>query len=263
MALPDRTSDASMSLVLRVVGRRVRTLLPPQASISSVRNFCKEDEKKLPASLQQKFVPFDDRDSGVIRDFHEEQYDMQWEEKHREVDDESFYLYREKKTPVQRALNLPLERGVHGVFDIEDLVQALRSEKLAEISVIRVPEHAHYCDYLVMATTKSRKHMNAVIQLIRKLYKLKKRETDKHLEQAVGERTDSNWRIIDMGYIVLHLFEPGVRDVYDLESLWCVGSEFDENTVRPKYDAVIDFMDKQIKFMEQLQPLTEPTPHQT
>lgn len=216
-----------------------------------------DSEKRVPVSLQQKFVPFEDSDSAVIRDWHEQQYGMQWEVKHREVDEESFYLYRERKKPDQRAYDSPVTRGVHGVFDIQDLVLVLRSEKLVDISVVRVPEHAHYCDYLVLATTKSRKHMEAVMQMIRKLYKLKKHDSDPFLGEAIGQKYSSNWQIFDMGYIVLHLFQREVRPVYDLESLWCVGPQFDENTVRPKYDAVVDFMDKQIKFMEQLQPLSE------
>lgn len=247
-----------MALVFAAIRSRSCLFLSPQAStraISCMRRLCsKSDSDSVPASLREKYETFDEHKPTVIRDFHEEMYGMQWEEKHREVDDDSFYLYRDRKKPEVRAQSLPTTRGVHGVFDITDLVDALRSEKLVDISVVSVPARAHYCEYLVLATTKSVRHMQAVVQFIRKLHKLKKKADDPHLSLTIGEKVNSTWQVIDMGYIVLHLFQPGVREVYDLESLWCVGPDFDENSARPKYDAVVDFMERQIKFIEQLQP---------
>lgn len=244
-----------MSLVLAT------RLLSAKASIralSAVRRFCsdKSDSENVPRSLKDKFVTFEESKPTVIKDWHEETYGMQWEEKHEVVDDDSFYLYRDRKKPQQRAETLATKRGVHGVFDVEELVEALRSEKLTDISVVRMPQHAHYCDYLVLATTKSVRHMQSVVQFLRKLYKLKKSAADPHLSETIGEKDKSSWQVVDMGYIVLHLFQPGVRDAYDLESLWCVGPEFDEKTARPQYDKVIDFMEKHIKFIEQLQPIS-------
>jgi ribosome silencing factor RsfS/YbeB/iojap len=259
----DQNLSLSVSIRMAIAGlsglRSARFLISLQASSRLFRRpLCSErgsDSDKVPGSLRQKFQTFDEQKPAVIRDFHEETYGIEWEEKHREVDDESFYLYRDKKKPEVRAQSLPTTRGVHGVFDIADLVEALRSEKLTEISVVRVPEHAHYCDYLVLATTKSVRHMQAVIQFIRKLYKLKKNPDDPHLSLTIGEKIKSPWQVIDMGYIVLHLFQPNIRESYDLESLWCVGPEFDEMTARPQYSHVIDFMERHIKFIEQLQPV--------
>ena len=248
-----------MALVAAAVRSRSCLFLAVQASTRaspSLRQLCsKSDSDSVPGSLKDKFVTFDEQKPAVIRDWHEELYGMEWDEKHHVVDDESFYLYRDKKKPEKRAQTLPATRGVHGVFDIADLVEALRSEKLADISVVRVPPHAHYCDYLVLGTAKSVRHLQAVVQFIRKLHKLKKNADDPFLSQTIGEKNNSTWQIIDMGYIVVHLFQPGIREAYDLESLWSVGPEFDEKTARPQYDKVIDFMEKHIRFIEQLQPI--------
>ena len=246
--------------------RASRLFLSPSYKASparALRPFCsgqnKQHEAPLPASLRQKFQTFEERPAHVIRDWHEETYGMRWEEKHRDVvEDESFYLYREKKKPQRRAEALDARRGVHGVFDIEDLVDALRSEKMEDLSVVAVTPEAHYCEYLVLVTAKSQRHMEAVVQFIRKLYKLKMRAGDPQLPETVGLKGKSSWRVIDMGYIVIHFFMPGVREVYDLESLWCVGPEFDEKTVRPQFDEIVDFMEKHVKFIEQLSPQTDP-----
>ena len=257
---------------LRPLLRRCLQASCPLLRPSCVRGRCRgrdsdsdrdrDRDRPVPASLRHKFETFEEHGPETVRDMHEELFDFRWEEKHLHVDDDdSFYLYRERRKPHSRAEALSTRRGVHGVFDVEDLVEALRTEQSADISVVRVPPHAHYCDFLVLATSKSLRHMDAVLAFVRKLYKLKRRPEDPHLPATVGEasRTQkkSSWQVLDMGHIVLHLFQAGVRETYDLESLWCVGPELDELTVRPKLDPVVDFMEKHMKLIEQLQPNTE------
>lgn len=57
-----------------------------------------------------------------------------------------------------------------------------------------------------------------------------------------------------MQNIVLHLFLSETRQMYDIETLWTVGHEFDDKTQKPQIDPVIDIMEKHIQFLEDLQP---------
>jgi ribosome silencing factor RsfS/YbeB/iojap len=234
----------------------------------SDKNYSDESTgKEIPKSLSTKYQLFEDSQHKPIYDYHEEMYGVRWDEKHDlkdegDADEEGsqFYLYRERKSNKKRSLNqLNLKRGITGVFDIQDLVDALRSEQLKDLCVIRVPESANYCDYLVLVTAKNQRHLNKITEFIRKLYKLKKHESDPDLSYTVGqpiakETRKSNWQILDFGNIVLHMFLPGVREVYDLESLWSVGPDYDEKTVRPVYDTVTDVLEKHASFLQSLVP---------
>lgn len=87
--------------------------------------------------------------------------------------------------------------GITGVFDIEDLVVLLERDKAKNIFVASVPKEYAYVDYIVVATGKSQKHMSALATFIRKVYKLKKHETDK-IPKIEGEQS-KEWIAIDLG----------------------------------------------------------------
>jgi len=118
------------------------------------------------------------------------------------------------------------QRGVEGVFDLHELVQVLQAESVQSIVCIRVPDDMNYADYLVIGTGFSFRHLKSVMEYVKKLHKGKKRSKDAH---AVIEGLDSeDWLVMDMGNIVLHLFQSHARTHWDLETLWTVGEEFDE-----------------------------------
>lgn len=249
-------------------------LIPPSQVLT--RRFCKnasDDEKDakedpeiirmnreksmIQPSLKEKFEIFDTAKPTTILDYHEELYGLRWDDKHKEKEmdtEESFYLYRQRKTLDEKVSSFSTARGVQGVFDPKDLVLALRSERLTDIAVIRVPPEAHYCDYLVLCTARNRRHLDAALGFIRKLHKVKKSPRDPHLNFTIGEKDNSSWLVLDMGYIVVHFFLPKVREVYDLESLWSVGPQYDEKTVRPVFTQEVDIMEKHVKFIESLVP---------
>lgn len=62
-----------------------------------------------------------------------------------------------------------LERGSEGVFDVEELVDILRDERLIDVAVIEVPPQLPYADYLVICTSISGRQAKAVTQFLKKL----------------------------------------------------------------------------------------------
>ena len=77
-----------------------------------------------------------------------------------------------------RFANLNLERGTAGVFEVEDLVAALRLEKCSDIWVIEVPARLNLYEHMVLASCRSRRHLRAASENVRKVYKLKREEGD-------------------------------------------------------------------------------------
>lgn len=210
----------------------------------------KGSDKPVKPSIGTKFVPFRDEDSRVVLDYQEEKDNVLEEE------DPGKYLYRERRRPESRASTSSItKRGVHGVFDIPDLVDALRLENLKDIAVIAVPPALRYCDYLVLASAVSVRHLNAAAQFLKKLHKLKRNKDDPFIT-IEGEDKSNDWLVLDMQSIVCHLLMPEAREKYDIETLWCVGQEFDEKTQKPEYDAVVNMMEKHMKFLDEM-PLRE------
>lgn len=87
--------------------------------------------------------------------------------------------------------------GKTGVFDIEDLVEVLKRDNAERIFVAKVPKEWAYVDYIVVVTAKSVRHMKALMQFVRKAYKIKRHETD--LIPVTEGKTSSEWQAIDLG----------------------------------------------------------------
>lgn len=206
-----------------------------------------DQKANLRPSVAQKYVKFEDRDSRVILDYHEEEYGVADGE-------DGNYLYREKSGRTADASQTSLtRRGVDGVFDVDDLVEALKLENMKDIAVIAVRPEMRYCDYLVLATAMSPRHLDASGHFLKKLHKLKRSEGDPFVV-VEGDKTCTDWKILDMQSIVLHLFLSETRLKYDIETLWCVGPNFDDKTQRPHYDPVMDMMEKHMKYIDEMQP---------
>lgn len=147
----------------------------------------------------------------VIYDYDEER--LRREEGLREEEEE------EKREKVE------MERGETGVFDIEELVDLLREDNAQDIVAIQVPPELKYVSYMVIVSSASSRHRTALAELVRAAYKLKK---DKKDHSVIMEGKGTDWVAMDMGNIALHIMKPETREMYDLETLWAVGAEFDE-----------------------------------
>lgn len=234
------------------------------------RGFCDDAKDKsvseskpitspMKASLSSKFSAFSDDENEIVLDMNEEIMTQSRQDEVIDKSEEGTYLYREKKSSIKSKglFELNLNRGKDGVFDMTDLIEALKIEQVRDLVVIKIPPEKRYCDFLVIGTVKSGRHMNGTIEFLNKLYKLKKSPEDPFIPSCYDRQIDlrrSPWQVMDLRNIVLHLFQPAARKDYDLETLWTVGPEFDDQTIRPPYDAIVDMMQKHIQFIENLRP---------
>uniref|UniRef100_G3MQZ1 Mitochondrial assembly of ribosomal large subunit protein 1 n=2 Tax=Amblyomma TaxID=6942 RepID=G3MQZ1_AMBMU len=186
---------------------------------------------------------FADEDSSIILDSTEEQSALLGTELN--VD----YIPQNIKVDPFEGFNM--KRGETGVFEVEELVDILREEKLTDIAVITVPKEMVYADYLVLATAVSPRQARGVTEFLRKLYKRKKDSTDPTLFIEGDETPD--WKVLDMGNVVLHVFLPEARRHYDVETLWTVGSTYDDLT-HTKDDPVYNLLQQQIQLLQEVQP---------
>ncbi|KAF5305704.1 hypothetical protein FQA39_LY09193, partial [Lamprigera yunnana] len=160
-----------------------------------------------------KYQVFRDEDSEVILDVIEER-----QKYNGTLEDNEF-----ERRHIFHGLNL--ERGKTGVYDIQDLVSVLKCENANDIFVASVPPEINYVNHICIASARSHKHMSAVMQFVRKVYKQKRHKGDE-IPKLEGKGS-KDWLALDLGNIALHIFSREARILYDLDSLWSLGPEFD------------------------------------
>ncbi|KAM9304434.1 mitochondrial assembly of ribosomal large subunit protein 1 [Morus bassanus] len=111
-------------------------------------------------------------------------------------------------------------------FNIDFVVALLRQENAKDICVIQLPPEIRYCNYFIVVSGSSTRHLHAMAHYLLKMYKHHKEESDPHT-QIEGKETD-DWLCIDFGSIVMHFMLPETRETYELEKLWTLGSYDDQ-----------------------------------
>lgn len=84
-----------------------------------------------------------------------------------------------------------------GVFDIENLVELLRRENCKDVFVTTVPKEINYVDYMCIVTARSRRHVSALAEFVKKVYK-KKRQPSDEVPRIEGKHSEE-WIAIDLG----------------------------------------------------------------
>ncbi|NXD83781.1 MASU1 protein, partial [Halcyon senegalensis] len=111
-------------------------------------------------------------------------------------------------------------------FNIDFVVALLRQENAKDICVIQLPPEMKYCNYFIIVSGSSTRHLHAMAHYMLKMYKYHKEGGDPHV-QIEGKETD-DWLCIDFGSIVIHFMLPETREAYELEKLWTLGSYDDQ-----------------------------------
>ena len=97
-----------------------------------------------------------DSDSTVIYDIDEEREIM------RKAYLEGKPMHLDKKAKPSQAekyRHLANKRGERGVFDIEELVEVLKDEKILDVAVITIPASRQYADFMVVGTARNTRHL--------------------------------------------------------------------------------------------------------
>ncbi|RMN49688.1 ribosome-associated protein [Pseudomonas syringae] len=94
-------------------------------------------------------------------------------------------------------------------------IAALEEVKGADILTIDVRDKTSIADYMLICTGTSNRQLNALVDNVRD--KVKAAGLKSLSEEGKGE---SDWVLLDLGDVIVHVMTAAARQFYDLERLW-------------------------------------------
>ena len=98
---------------------------------------------------------------------------------------------------------------------LSTITNCLDDAKGEEIVTIDLHGKTTIADAMVVASGRSKRHVGAIADRLIKLLKEKGYKGLKVEGQSVGE-----WVLLDAGDVIVHIFQPEIRDFYNLEKMW-------------------------------------------
>ena len=103
---------------------------------------------------------------------------------------------------------------------LESVQAAVAELKANDVVEIDVRGKTSVCDFMVIASGTSTRHVKAIADEVVRFAK----KLDCQPLGVEGER-EAEWVLVDLGDVVVHVMLPRVREFYALERLWTVGDE--------------------------------------
>lgn len=100
--------------------------------------------------------------------------------------------------------------------ELRDLaINALDDLKGIDVVTLDVRTLTNITDYMVICTGRSTRHVKALADNVA----VKAKEKQASFVRTEGER-ESEWILVDLGDVVVHVMLPATRTFYSLEDLW-------------------------------------------
>lgn len=106
---------------------------------------------------------------------------------------------------------------------IELATEALDALKGQDITVIDISEKSSIADAMLVATGTSKRHVRSLSESVRQSAK-----QANHPPLGFEGGDSSDWVLVDLGDVIVHVFTQEKRDFYALEKLWSVGPDAEE-----------------------------------
>lgn len=104
--------------------------------------------------------------------------------------------------------------------ELKDLALASLDEmKAQDVITLDVKDKASFTDFMIIASGTSDRHLKAMANQIH----IDAKTAGNPPLSTEGEDT-RNWILVDLGDVVVHLMRPEVRETYEIEKLWSIGS---------------------------------------
>ena len=114
---------------------------------------------------------------------------------------------------LRAADNRPVSRARTSLKSV--VIDALADMKALEVKVLDVRGLTDIADFMVIASGTSDRHVRSVAQRV-----VEKTKQAGFRPHGVEGQQDSDWVLIDLNEMIVHVMLPRVREFYGLEKLW-------------------------------------------
>ncbi|MAA64646.1 MAG: ribosome silencing factor [Alteromonadaceae bacterium] len=97
----------------------------------------------------------------------------------------------------------------------DTVVDALEGVKAKDISIIDVRDRTSVTDFMVIASGTSNRHVKSLADSV-----VTEAKSNGVRTATVEGGQVSDWLLVDLGDVVVHIMLPATREFYDLERLW-------------------------------------------
>jgi ribosome-associated protein len=98
----------------------------------------------------------------------------------------------------------------------DSLAELLKEHKGQNVSILDLRKFNIWTDFFLIATVSSNTHMDGLERHIKDFC----REREMDIFGKSRKSQDDQWRLIDLGSIIIHLMTLSAREFYELERLW-------------------------------------------
>ena len=124
--------------------------------------------------------------------------------------------------PVKKPAAKPVPKKAAAATEsdlLKRILVSLDDDKAENIVTINLEGRSALCDAAVVASGRSSRHVAAMAEhLARKL------KEGGYGTRPISGAGQGDWVLVDAGDVIVHLFRPEVREYYDLEGMWSVGT---------------------------------------
>lgn len=98
---------------------------------------------------------------------------------------------------------------------LELAVKAADSKRAEEIIALDVSEVSVMADYFVIMDANSKRQVQAIAEAV-----VEQAHKNDVVIKSVEGKQAGNWVLVDLGDVIVHVFQKDQRQFYDLEKLW-------------------------------------------
>ena len=95
-----------------------------------------------------------------------------------------------------------------------ELAKLLDEKKAEDTKIMNISNINSYFDYFLITTGNSQIHCKALARDI------EKKLNENSIKPFNKPDINSNWIVVDCGFLIIHIFTEEMRDYYNLEKLW-------------------------------------------
>ena len=97
----------------------------------------------------------------------------------------------------------------------DEIENILNDNKAIEVKSISLKDKTSIADFMIVASGNSSRHIQALSEIL--INKLKEKGIN---NCRLEGQSSSEWKLIDVNDVIVHIFHPEKRKFYDLERMW-------------------------------------------